>query len=287
MTEYYLQDSVGADAPIAPFAKATPANILACTLKIYRKDVLRQVNHYDYVAANGKYLCRTKTCTRDREHESEYIRNKKGILAKIVTTHTNGKQEVSSRRKRMKYEDSYTDGYLTCRHYPNAKLTKTFRFSKGNSVYCEMIDLKYNEITKWWEQYDWAGRVSSVQYIQHEKDNPANILHYESYTYFYEDYNDKDSRLSHVIGMVRYGDFIRSVRDVFSDYDEQGNWRTEHHYEMNHEFDSEEELQHIVRREIAYSADQLQEVEESYCDAAFQINVDEYTDTSEYDNLPF
>ena len=34
MILYYIQDSVGADTPIAPFAKATPTNILAYTLKI-------------------------------------------------------------------------------------------------------------------------------------------------------------------------------------------------------------------------------------------------------------
>ena len=287
MILYYIQDSVGADTPIAPFAKATPTNILAYTLKIYRNDELRQVNHYDYIAAQGKHLCRTKTCTRSLEYESEYVRNKKGILTKVITTHTNGKREVSSMRRTMKYEDTYTDGYLTCRNYPNAKLTKNFRFSKGNSVYLEMIDLEYNEMTKWWEHYDRAGRVSSVQYICHEKDNPADILYYESYIYFYEDYNDKDSRLSHVIGMVRYGDFIRSVRDVFSDYDEQGNWRTKHHYEMNHEFDSEEKLKNIEKREIAYSEEQLQAVEDAYGEAAYLINLDEYTDTPKYEDYPF
>ena len=290
MVLYYLQDSVGEDTPIAPFAKATPTNILAYTLKIYRNDKLRQVNHYDFVAANGKHLCRTRTCTRSREHESEYIRNKQGILTKIVTTHTNGKQEVSSLRRLIKREDTYTDGYLTCRYYPNAKLTKTFKFSKDdNTVYSEMIDLKENEITQYWEKYDWAGRKAFQLYIRHDKDNPVNVFDYESTTYFYEDYDDKDSHLSHAIGMIRLGSIVKSTRDVFSDYDEHGNWRTKHHYEMNHEFDSEEKLKNIEKREIAYTKDELEKVNDAYEEAAFGLNLDEYIDNPDswLDGVPF
>ena len=287
MILYYIQDSVGADTPIAPFAKATPTNILAYTLKIYRNDELRQVNHYDYIAAQGKHLCRTKTCTRSLEYESEYVRNKHGILTKVVTTYTNGEQEVHNFRGTVKREDTFVKGYLASRYHPNAKLTKTFKFSKHREVYCEIVDLKENQVTQFWEKYDWAGRRESMLYIRSSKKNPANIMEFESYTYFYMHNNMKDSRLSSVVGLIRLGDSVRSTRDVFSNYDDYGNWRTRHRYELNQ--DLVEELKYIEKREIAYTKDELEKVNDAYEEAAFELNLDEYIDNPDswLDGVPF
>ena len=49
---------------------------------------------------------------------------KQGILTKVVTTYTNGEQEVHNFRGTVKREDTFVKGYLASRYHPNAKLTR-------------------------------------------------------------------------------------------------------------------------------------------------------------------
>ena len=92
-----------------------------------------------------------------------------------------------------------------------------------------------------------------------------------------------------MIGMIRLEDYVRSTRDVFSDYDDHGNWRTRHRYEFHHEFDSEEQLHSIEKRVIAYTEEELAMVEDAYGEAAFELNLDEYIDNPDswLDGVPF
>ena len=63
---------------------------------------------------------------------------------------------------------------------------------------------------------------------------------------------------------------------MFSNYDDYGNWRTRHRYELNQ--DLVEELKYIEKREIAYTKDELEKVNDAYEEAAFELNLDEYID---------
>ena len=58
---------------------------------------------------------------------------------------------------------------------------------------------------------------------------------------------------------------------------------------MNHKFDSEENLKNIEKREIAYTKDELEKVNDAYEEAAFELNLDEYIDNPDswLDGVPF
>ena len=162
----YIQDIVGdkKETPVAPFAKARDKNIVACTRRIYRQDKLMQANIYDYQASDGNALCSEKLCTKYRETKYEYITDNKGRLLQIITTHSNGNQDTETRRKWIKQVTTFSNGYLTCIQYPNAKTITTVQFSKkSKSIYAKTINEKENEIEQRWEEYDIWNR--HLQYV--------------------------------------------------------------------------------------------------------------------------
>ena len=229
----YIQDIAGdkTENPVAPFAQAKEKNIIAYTRKIYRQDKLMQANIYDYQASNGKALCSEKLCTKYRETQYEYITDKNGRLLKIVISRSNGHQDSESHRKWIKQVTTFSNGYLTSIQYPNAKTITTFQFSKkSKSIYAKTINEKENEIVQRWEEYDIWNRLVSQKYIRHAKDNPAEIYKFDSYSYVYKDNYTPNNQILYILGMIHLGGDMHSIRVVYSDYDEHGNWRTKHIY---------------------------------------------------------
>ena len=286
----YIQDIVGdeKETPIAPFAKSKEKKILAYTRRIYKQDTLTQATLYDYQASEGKALCSEKLCTKYRETNYEYVRDQKGRLLKIVTTRSDGDPETFSLRKWLKQVTTFSNGYLTSIQYPNAKTIKTVQFSKkSKSIYAKIISEKENEIEQYWEKYDDWNRLVSQKYIRHAKDNPAEIYEFESYSYVYRDNYTANNHISHALGMIYFGGNMVSVRYVYSDYDEHGNWRTKHVYEYNPINDSREALKYIEKRVIAYHNEDMQSVLESYEEAAYLLDLEQYSDSFSLDDYLF
>ena len=243
----YIQDIVGdkKETPVAPFAQAKEKNIIAYTRRIYRQGKLMQANFYDYQASDGKALCSEKLCTKYRETKYEYITDKNGRLLKIVISRSNGHQDSESHRKWIKQVTTFSNGYLTSIQYPNAKTITTFQFSKkSKSIYAKTINEKENEIEQRWEEYDLWNRLVSQKCIRHAKDNPAEIYEFDSYSYIYQDNLSPNNHISHVLGMIHLGDDMHSIRVVYSDYDEHGNWRTKHIYEYDPDSYNKETLKY-------------------------------------------
>ena len=284
----YIQDIAGdkIETPVAPFAKAKEKNIIACTRKIYRQDKLMQANIYDYQASNGKALCSEKLCTRYRETQYEYITDKNGRLLKIITTRSNGHQDSESHRKWIKQATTFSNGYLTSIQYPNAKTITTFQFSKkSKSIYAKTINEKENEIVQRWEKYDIWNRLVSQKYIRHAKDNPAEIYEFDLYSYIYQDNLSPNNHISHVLGMIHLGGDMHSIRVVYSDYDEHGNWRTKHIYEYDPDSYNKENLKYIEQRVIAYCNEDIQSVIEAYEEAAYFLDLEQYNDSTYSEDL--
>lgn len=284
----YIQDIAGdkTETPVAPFAQAKEKNIIAYTRKIYRQDKLMQANIYDYQASNGKALCSEKLCTKYRETKYEYITDKNGRLLKIVISRSNGNQFTESHRKWIKQVTTFSNGYLTSIQYPNAKTITTFQFSnKSKSIYAKTINEKENEIVQRWEEYDIWNRLVSQKYIRHAKDNPAEIYEFDSYSYIYQDNLSPNNHISHVLGMIHLGDDMHSIRVVYSDYDEHGNWRKKHIYEYDPDSYNKENLKYIEQRVIAYCNEDMQSVTEAYDEAAYYLNLEQYNDSTYSEDL--
>lgn len=286
----YIQDIVGnkKEVPVAPFAKTEKKNILAFTRKVYKNNALMQVNIYDYQAFGGKALCSSKSYTKYGETNCKFVRDKKGRLLKIVYLCLDGKTEISSRRRWLKQENTITKGYLTSIIYPNAKVSRSIKFSKRNKcIYLETINEKNNSIAQHWEKYDEFNRISVQQFIEYTKNNPAEINTFESFTYYYEDYGKKDSLISECIGTILLGGHIIYIRDVFSNYDEHGNWRTMHRYKCDPASNNNEELQYIEERVIAYRSKDIQSVIDAYDEAAYYLDLEQYDDSDSLYDQPF
>ena len=284
----YIQDIVGnkKETPVAPFAKAKEKNIIAYTRKIYRQDKLMQVNIYDYQASDGKALCSEKSCTKYRETQYEYITDKNGRLLKIITTRSNGHQDSESHRKWIKQVTTFSNGYLTSIQYPNAKTLTTFQFSKkSKSIYAKTINEKENEIEQRWEEYDIWNRLVSQKCIRHAKDNPAKIYDFDSYSYVYRDNCTANNQILYVLGMIHLEGNIISIRVVYSDYDEHGNWRTKHIYEYAPDSYNKETLKYVEKRVIAYRNEDIQSVIEAYEEAAYFLDLEQYNDSTYSEDL--
>ena len=284
----YIQGIAGdkTETPVAPFAQTKEKNIIAYTRKIYRQDKLMQANIYDYQASNGNALCSEKSCTKYGETKYECITDKNGRLLKIVISHSNGHQDSESHRKWIKQVTTFSNGYLTSIQYPNAKTITTFQFSKkSKSIYAKTINEKENEIEQRWEEYDLWNRLVSQKCIRHAKDNPTEIYEFDSYSYIYQDNLSPNNHISHVLGMIHLGDDMHSIRVVYSDYDEHGNWRTKHIYEYDPDSYNKETLKYVEKRVIAYRCEDIQSVIESYEEAAYYLNLEQYNDSTDCEDL--
>ena len=284
----YIQDIAGdkSETPVAPFAKAKEKNIIACTRRIYRQDKLMQANIYDYQASDGKALCSEKLCTKHGETKYEYITEKKGRLLKIVISRSNGNQFTDSHRKWIKQVTTFSNGYLTSIQYPNDKAITTFQFSnKSKSIYAKTINEKENEIVQRWEEYDIWNRLVSQKCIRHAKDNPAEIYEFDSYSYTYIDNYTSNNHILYILGMIHLGGDMHSIRVVYSDYDEHGNWRTKHIYEYNPDSYNKENLKYVEKRVIAYRNEDIQSVIESYEEAAYFLDLEQYNDSTYSEDL--
>ena len=284
----YIQDIAGdkTETPVAPFAQTKAKNIIACTRKIYRQDKLMQANIYDYQASDGKALCSEKLCTKYRETQYEYITDKNGRLLKIVISRSNGHQDSESHRKWIKQVTTFSNGYLTSIQYPNAKTITTFQFSKkSKSIYAKTINEKENEIEQRWEEYDIWNRLVSQKCIRHAKDNPAEIYKFDSYSYVYRDNYTPNNQILYILGMIHLGGDMHSIRVVYSDYDEHGNWRTKHIYEYDPDSYNKENLKYIEQRVIAYCNEAMQSVTEAYDEAAYYLNLEQYNDSTYSEDL--
>lgn len=284
----YIQDIAGdtKETPVAPFAKAKEKNIIACTRKIYRQDKLMQANIYDYQVSDGKALCSEKLCTKYRETQYEYITDKNGRLLKIVISRSNGHQDSESHRKWIKQVTTFSNGYLTSIQYPNAKTITTFQFSKkSKSIYAKTINEKENEIVQRWEEYDIWNRLVSQKCIRHAKDNPAKIYDFDSYSYVYRDNCTANNQILYVLGMIHLGGDMHSIRIVYSDYDEHGNWRTKHIYEYAPDSYNKETLKYVEKRVIAYRNEDIQSVIEAYEEAAYFLDLEQYNDSTYSEDL--
>ena len=267
----YIQDIVGdkKETPVAPFAKAKEKNIIAYTRRIYRQGKLMQANIYDYQASNGNALCSEKSCTKYGETKYECITDKNGRLLKIVISRSNGNQFTESHRKWIKQVTTFSNGYLTSIQYPNAKT----------------INEKENEIVQRWEEYDIWNRLVSQKYIRHAKDNPAEIYDFDSYSYVYRDNYTPNNQILYILGMIHLGGDMHSIRVVYSDYDEHGNWRTKHIYEYAPDSYNKETLQYVEKRVIAYRNEDIQSVIEAYEEAAYFLDLEQYNDSTYCEDL--
>ena len=284
----YIQDIVGdkKETPVAPFAKAKEKNIIAYTRRIYRQGKLMQANIYDYQASNGNALCSEKSCTKYGETKYECITDKNGRLLKIVISRSNGNQFTESHRKWIKQVTTFSNGYLTSIQYPNAKTLTTFQFSKkSKSIYAKTINEKENEIVQRWEEYDIWNRLVSQKYIRHAKDNPAEIYDFDSYSYVYRDNYTPNNQILYILGMIHLGGDMHSIRVVYSDYDEHGNWRTKHIYEYAPDSYNKETLQYVEKRVIAYRNEDIQSVIEAYEEAAYFLDLEQYNDSTYCEDL--
>ena len=279
----YIQDIAGdkTETPVAPFAKAREKNIIAYTRRIYRQGKLMQANIYDYQASNGNALCSEKSCTKYGETKYDCITDKNGRLLKIVISRSNGNQFTESHRKWIKQVTTFSNGYLTCIQYPNAKTITTFQFSKkSKSIYAKTINEKENEIEQRWEEYDIWNRLVSQKYIRHAKDNPAEIYEFDSYSYIYQDNLSPNNHISHVLGMIHLAGNMHSMRVVYFDYDKHGNWQTKHIYEYDPDSYNKETLKYVEKRVIAYRNEDIQSVIESYEEAAYLLDLEQYNDST-------
>jgi hypothetical protein len=284
----YIQDIAGdkEETPVAPFAQTKEKNIIACTRKIYRQGKLMQANIYDYQASDGKALCSEKSCTKYGETKYECITDKNGGLLKIVISRSNGNQFTESHRKWIKPVTTFSNGYLTSIQYPNAKAMTTFQFSKkSKSIYAKTINEKENEIVQRWEEYDIWNRLVSQKYIRHAKDNPAEIYEFDSYSYIYQDNLSPNNHISHVLGMIHLAGNMHSMRVVYFDYDKHGNWRTKHIYEYAPDSYNKETLKYVEKRIIAYRNQDIQSVIESYEEAAYLLDLEQYNDSTYSEDL--
>lgn len=284
----YIQDIAGdqTETPVAPFAKAKEKNIIACTRRIYRQDKLMQANIYDYQASNGNALCSEKSCTKYGETKYECITDKNGRLLKIVISRSNGNQFTESHRKWIKQVTTFSNGYLTSIQYPNAKTITTVQFSKkSKSIYAKTINEKENEIEQRWEEYDIWNRLVSQKYIRHAKDNPAEIYKFDSYSYVYRDNYTPNNQILYILGKIHLGGDMHSIRVVYSDYDEHGNWRTKHIYEYDPDSYNKETLKYVEKRVIAYRNEDIQSVIEAYEEAAYFLDLEQYNDSTYSEDL--
>ena len=183
-----------------------------------------------------------------------------------------GDEFVRSHRKWIKHVDTFKDGYIASRSYPKAKYLETYKFSLEKAcIYAECIDEQQEEIIQHWEQYDYFHRISKQHYIRFAKDNPADIRKLESCTYFYEDFQDKDSRLSHCVAVISCIGLCDYIREEYLDYDEHGYWQKMRRYEL---IDNTEELDYIEIREIAYSKEDIPKLEDSFAETEYYLNID-------------
>ena len=274
----YIQDIVGdkKETPVAPFAKTRKKNIIAYVIKRYRNNELEYVclHYYD---ENGRKIIRGNTCARNYKSSFENILDKHGRQVEYRAKTSQGNEMVKSLRKWIKHVDTFKDGYLASRSYPKAKCIKTYKFSKRNAcIYAECIDEQQEEIIQHWEQYDCFYRISKQYYIIFAKDNPADIRKCESCTYFYENYDDKDSQLSHCVAMKSCIGLCDVLRKEYLDYDNHGNWLRMHEYKL---INDTKELQFIEIREIAYSKEDVSKLEESYNEVANHLYLERYNDS--------
>ena len=270
----YIQDIAGdkTETPVAPFAKAREKSVVAYVIKRYKNNELEYVclHYYD---ESGKEIIKGYTCTRDHESSFENILDKQGRRVEHRAKNSRGQEIVMSHRKWIKHVDTFKDGYLASRLYPKAKYLATYKFSLKNAcIYAECIDEEYEEMIQHWEQYDYFHRISKQHYIRFAKDNPADIREHKSCTYFYEDYENKDSRLSHCVAMISCMGLCEFIREEYLDYDEHGYWRKMHRYML---IDDTEELDYIEIREIAYSKEDIPKLEDSFAETEYYLNIDQ------------
>lgn len=272
----YIQDIVGdkKETPVAPFAKAREKSVVAYVIKRYKNNELESVclHYYD---ESGREIIKGYTCARDHESSFENILDKQGRrVVEHRSKNSRGDEFVRSHRKWIKHVDTFKDGYIASRSYPKAKYLETYKFSLKNAcIYAECIDEEYEEMIQHWEQYDYFDRISKQHYIRYAKDNPADIRKLESCTYFYEDYHDKDSRLSHCVAVISCIGLCDYIREEYLDYDEHGYWQKMRRYEL---IDNTEELDYIEIREIAYSKDDIPKLEDSFAEAEYYLNIDHW-----------
>ena len=74
------------------------------------------------------------------------------------------------------------------------------------------------------------------------------------------------------------------IREEYLDYDEHGYWRKMRRYEL---IDNTEELSYIEIREIAYSKEDIPKLEDSFAEAEYYLNIDEYDVDSSFNGSPF
>jgi hypothetical protein len=282
----YIQDIVGdkKETPVAPFAKAREKSVVAYVIKRYKNNELESVclHYYD---ESGREIIKGYTCARDHESSFENILDKQGRRVEHRAKNSRGDEIVRSHRKWIKHVDTFKDGYIASRSYPKAKYLETYKFSTENAcIYAECIDEEQEEMIQHWEQYDYFHRISKQHYIRFAKDNPADIREYESCTYFYEDYENKDSRLSHCVAMISCMGLCEFIREEYLDYDEHGYWRKMRRYML---IDDTEELDYIEIREIAYSKEDIPKLEDSFAEAEYYLNIDEYDVYSSFNGYPF
>ena len=238
-----------------------------------------------YYDESGREIIKGYTCARDHESSFENILDKQGRRVEHRAKNSQGDEIVRSHRKWIKHVDTFKDGYIASRSYPKAKYLETYKFSTENAcIYAECIDEEQEEMIQHWEQYDYFHRISKQHYIRFAKDNPADIRAHESCTYFYEDYENKDSRLSHCVAMISCMGLCEFIREEYLDYDEHGYWRKMRRYML---IDDTEELDYIEIREIAYSKEDIPKLEDSFAEAEYYLNIDEYEVDSSFNGSPF
>ena len=283
----YIQDIVGdkKETPVAPFAKAREKSIVAYVIKRYKNNELESVclHYYD---ESGEEIIKGHTCTRNHKSSFENILDKQGRrVVEHRSKNSRGDEIVRSHRKWIKHVDTFKDGYLASRLYPKAKYLETYKFSLEKAcIYAECIDEQQEEIIQHWEQYDDFRRIAKQHYIRFAKDNPADIREHKSCTYFYEDFQDKDSRLSHCVAVISCIGLCDFIREEYLDYDEHGYWRKMRRYML---IDDTEELDYIEIREIAYSKEDIPKLEDSFAEAEYYLNIDEYDVYSSFNGYPF
>lgn len=285
----YIQDIIGdeKETPIAPFAKAREKNIVAYVMKRYKNDKLVAACLH-YYNEDGKHIFKGHTCSNWWESSFENIFDKNGQQIEQRCKTSRGEEKVYKRRKLGKKIDTFREGYLSSRFYPRAKLLETFCFSEERGcIYYESIDDKQYEVIKIREAYDSKNRILSLHYIWHAKDNPAEVYDQYTKTYYYPEDYEEDQNLSHVICTRKLGADIVTYKNVLSDHDDHGNWRTKHYYEVIQGVESRDDLIHIEKQEIAYSHEDLQKLEDSYAEAVYYINTHEYDDMFDYDDATF
>ena len=267
----FIQDLVGSEVRVAPFAKSSAKDIYTILSRIFNSSgELEEIRIFDFVKWKGEHIDYSKTYTYEGENLVSYMYDDKGALLRVVVQ-TEGEDEervIYEGEKYLNYIDTIQEVYLKERVYKDSKFKRSFWYSETyKNIYSECIDREDNfEKVQFLEHYDESGRLESQYQLKCSSFNPAQNFSYETYQYKYD--GERVIRVLKIRDDFSLNSSLSKL--VFSDYDERNNWR----YMERSSVEDEAALSEIIyteKRDFAYDEESAKDLHRRFIELKEEV----------------